>query len=570
MTNLHTPKKNGVPEPLNASANHLSATNNSTMLLSPGSSSMILGNSTSPSSPHSAKIAVRNQLLAAVDIVRSLLHQLRVGAVDHLAGLPPLSPHLIEECLDGVVEWIENTETYETISELDIRDAIVKLDDEMNSCGVTLYLEALTRIAREEYKVVLQDFCNWLQTTQHKTGNDQPLNEPERAIMTDFAEVEIRWADNEANIIASRQELEDRTLAMKEMRNTYAEELAQNESVRGIRENLSDGSVARRRQLFKHVANRAAMLRHVPKEHLSSRQRRDSRDTANAVMHWIDENKFEEGLLEELADHLQRVCETARVVSAAADNVARKNELDQLLSFIRSCITARPEIMESLGEDALQGLAFVVGKSEHWLEEHPNPSIAALEKFIEGLRLACRKYGLSCPAAEDAVVPPPSVVVGTSTKTVEHEKKAEDVVDNKTEAGAQQQAAPSSDRITGQNTHAVPEPTAEERAAAVAKVVVAKDPLLITHVACTILEELFVLRVACKAAGASSFIARHISPLQVEVEHVLQDELALVDGAAALLRRYRAVLKAASDAKLRVPSSCWTHVLPFDDVELAD
>lgn len=359
--------------------------------------------------------------------------------------------------------------------------------------------------------------------------------------MTDFAAIELLWANNEAHITCSRQEFLERTLALSELRNEHAEKLARNTSVLGIRSALSDGSECRRRQLFKHVANRAAMLRRVPKEHLSSRQRRDSRDTANAVMAWIDENAVG-GTIEDLAEHLQRVCETALVVSAAADTVARRNELSELLAFIESCITVRREIMESLGADSLQGLAFVVGKSKFWLEEHPNPTIAALEKFIEGLRLACQRYGLSCPAVDEPVLPP---------------------------SGAVADPSPSCNRVV--NTNKTDELQQKAASEVAAKVIIAHDPLLITHVACAILEELLVLRVACRTASATSFIARHIAPLQVEVEHVLSDELALQDGAAALLKRYKAVLHAAAtEANLRVPSSCWTRVLPFDEVELVD
>lgn len=478
----------------------------------------------SPTSPASSLVAARNRLFAYMDEVRSMLN--RAHEYEN-RGLPEVYRVAVEDTLDGVVRYVDQDEP----TEVDLSVTLERLQEEMTACGVTMYLEMMLKDARTMYQEQLESFLSWLNTTRHKSGSDQPLTEAQRTIMTDFAELERRWAEREDSICAPRRDFAERAQMIRELRNDDIERRETDERIAAVLDNSVDarGLMARRKQLFKHVGNRAAMLRATPKENLSMKQRRDCKHIATSVMAWIDEN-YLEGSIEDLADQLQRVCETTQETAAAADIVARRNELTELLDFIRSSITVHREVIDTLGPDRCEALAFMVSKAEHWLETHSQPSIQTLEKFVESLRLGASKYGLSPPTMDGPVAPPPR-----------HGASASEATRQVSSSGAPPRAAPG-------------------------------ETLYVVNVACTIAEELAALRVACVSAGAAAFIARRIAPLQLEVQGLLDDPLALSDGAGALLGRYKSVLCAVkTEAPLvEMPASCWTRVMPFDDVELTD
>jgi hypothetical protein len=498
--------------------------------------SATLLNSTSPSSPASSRVQMRNIVCEYVDEVVALLEHLY--EFDD-ASLPYIYPQAVRDTLDGVVSWMDT----EDPPEMEIRHALERLEDEMATCGVALYLEVQAKETRKRYRTTLDAFVEWLHATQHKTGADQPLTEAERVIMTDLAEVERRWANRAETAIAPRREFVERIVTLQQLRNDDIEVRRSNEMLAAIE--LNDGTVDRRRRLYEHVARRAAMLRATPKDNLSLKQRRDCKTIATSVMGWIDEHRDDPNCIDELADQLHRVCETAQETSAAADIVARRNEVLELLDFLRSSLMC-PPICDALGPDRTEALGFVVGKSEAWLEEHSNPTIQTLEKFIESLRLAASKYGLSPPTLDDPVPPPP----GSSDLPA------------RTASNSATPVKGSSGDIGGPTPHQVADKIRSE-ADFVEKV-------LVMNIACVLLEELQILRVACAAGDAAAFIARRIAPLQLEVEDVLHDPMAMKDGAAPLLGRYRSLLVAVKhDApRVQVPPSCWAHVLPFENVEL--
>jgi hypothetical protein len=257
------------------------------------------------------------------------------------------------------------------------------------------------------------------------------------------------------------------------------------------------------------------MLRHVPRDNLSVRQLRDIKDIVRQVLDFIDEH--DECTPEELFAQLSRVKKTAMSVSAAADLINRRNELDEIMAYARSSISLRPEVMESLGEDNIEGIGFLLEKTQSWLEDHPNPTIMTLERFIESLRLSLSRYGLCC------VVDPRSA------------------------------------------------PTPGKGEAPLAMSPASRSKLLAIDIACAIMEQLQVLRVACVAAGAQAFVGRRIAPLQVEVADLLSDESTHRDGAADLMRQYKALLKAVMpEVGIRPPSSCWMQVLQLEEPEAED
>jgi hypothetical protein len=472
-------------------------------------------------SPQSMKVRARNELVEYIVSVRSLMHDvqtLRPGSEDDFAtnnGLPPLAMSAVDDVLLGVEEYIamaaeEATENAERISEV-----FAQLRIEMDACGVSLYMEVRAADARKKYLAALTSLDAWLASTRWKTGTEQPLpDEFERNLMDDVVAVEKEWAQREDSISAPAVEFTSRTRALLELRNAEYERRQKDELIAGIRDSLGDGLVQRRKQLMKHVANRATMLRHTPKDNLSVRQRRDLKDVATQVLDWLDSH--DSCSAEELFAQLCRVNKTAMTVSAAADIVNRRNELEQLIAEIRSSITCKPDVMDSLGEDNIEGIAFVLDKTQAWLEEHPNPTIMTLERFIDSLRMSVYRYGLSC-VVDPSSAPSPA----------------------KGEAPAMSPAS--------------------------------RAKLLAIDVACAMIEQLQVLRVACASAGAQSFIARRIAPLQVEVADVLADRSTHRDGAAELLRQYKAVVKAVvPEVGIRAPSSCWTQVLQLVEPESED
>lgn len=491
--------------------------------------STTLLSTTSPSSPASNKIIMRNVIHEYIDEVVALLEHLYEFTDP---GLPYIYPQAVKDTMDGVVKWMNE----EDQPEMALRVALGQLEDEMAACGVALYLELQTKEARKKYRLVLETFTNWLTQSKHKTGTDQPLTESERFIMTDYVDVETRWASRPEVAVAPRREFVERIRTIQQLRNDEAEEKLQDEMLAALA--LNDGQTARRRRLYEHVGRRAAMLRSTPKDNLSLKQRRDCKSISTGVMTWIDEHRDDPETIDELADQLQRVCETSQETSAAADIVARRNEVLEMLDFLRSSLMC-PPICDALGADRTEALAFIVGKSESWLEEHSNPTIQTLEKFVESLRLSASKYGLSPPTIDAPVAHPPGSDI------------AVDAYVNNLVGG----------------------PTPHQTAAKIRDAsAVHAEQVLVMNIACVLMEELQVLRVACAAGDASAFIARRIAPLQLEVEDVLNDPLAMKDGAAPLLRRYKLLLQAVRQeaTKVQVPPSCWAHVLPFENVELDD
>jgi hypothetical protein len=492
--------------------------------------STTLLSATSPLSPASNKIIMRNVIHEYIDEVVALLEHLYEFKDP---GLPYIYPQAVRDTLDGVIAWMNE----EDQPEIALRLALERLEEEMASCGVALYLELQTKEARKNYRIALENFTEWLHQKQHKTGADQPLTDAERFVMTDFVEVERRWASRADTALAPRREFAERIRTIQQLRNDEAESKLQDDMLAAL--SLNDGLAARRRRLYEHVGRRAAMLRSTPKDNLSLKQRRDCKTIASAVMLWIDEHRDDPATIDELADQLQRVCETSQETSAAADIVARRNEVMEMLDFLRSSLMC-PPICEALGADRAEALSFIVGKSEGWLEDHPNPTIQTLEKFVESLRLAASKYGLSPPTVDAPVPLPPGSELTTETAV--------------TSAG-------------------VGGPTPHQTAATIRNAsAVYAEQVLVMNIACVLLEELQVLRVACAAGDASAFIARRIAPIQLEVEDVLHDPMAMKDGAAPLLRRYKVLLQSVrvEAAKVQVPPSCWAHVLPFETVELED
>ncbi|CUF34164.1 Hypothetical protein, putative [Bodo saltans] len=495
--------------------------------------STTLLSTTSPSSPASNKIIMRNVIHEYIDEVVALLEHLYEFTDP---GLPYIYPQAVRDTMDGVISWM-NEEDHPEIS---LRLALERLEEEMASCGVALYLELQTKEARKNYRIALENFTEWLHQKQHKTGSDQPLTEAERFIMTDYAEVERRWASRADTAVAPRREFAERIRTIQQLRNDEAEGKLQDDMLAAL--SLNDGLAARRRRLYEHVGRRAAMLRSTPKDNLSLKQRRDCKSISTGVMVWIDEHRDDPTTLDELADQLQRVCETSQETSAAADIVARRNEVLEMLDFLRSSLMC-PPICDALGPDRTEALSFIVGKSESWLEEHSNPTIQTLEKFVESLRLSASKYGLSPPTIDAPVpLPPGSDLSGGATD------------DSTTKSS-----------VGGPTPHQTASKIRDASA-------VYAEQVLAMNIACVLLEELQVLRVACAAGDAAAFIARRIAPLQLEVEDVLNDPMAMKDGAAPLLRRYKLLLQAVRTdaAKVQVPPSCWAHVLPFETVELED
>ena len=502
--------------------NNFSSPVRSDRAMSPSDMSSV-GSPVLSTSPQSRKVRARNEIAEYVTDIRTLLHEVqtaRPGSSDDLAqrhGLPPLAISAIDDVLLGVEEYIEGVLDDATENAERLADVLEQLRCEMDACGVSLYTEVSAAEARKRYLVALGELDDWLNRTRWKTGSEQPLTEFERSVIDDLVAMEKEWAGREDHITAPWKEFTARTRALVDVRNADAERRQSNDLLAAIRDQMGDGLVQRRKQLVKHIANRATALRHTPKENLSVRQRRDARDVATKTLEWLDTNG-DSASAEELFSQLSRVNQTAMTVTAAADIVNRRNELENLMMEIRSSITTKTEIMESLGEDNIEGLSFVLDKAQAWLEDHVNPGIQTLERFVESLRLSAYRYGLSC------VVNPSS--------------------------------APSPAKESANDTHMSPASRAK---------------LLAIDVACAMIEQLQILRVSCVAAGAQSFIASRIAPLQVEVADVLADRNAQRDGAAQLLREYKALLKAVQpEVGIRVPSSCWTQVLQLDEPELDD
>ena len=493
------------------------ALNNSATL--GATSSSVLAGDKSPSSPASARQFARNVLSGYIDEVRSFVRRLHELDPIALESIPKFEPVAVEECLDSADALMQREEDAGEQVYKDILDALV---GEMDAAGVTLGLEILTKDARDAYLRHLLDFVKWISESKFKTGADQPLTEFERFVMEDFAAEEKLWVERADHITASRREFEEKLTAIRELRNAGKEERQRNEQLAGILDTLDDGTAARRKQMFRHVARRAAALRHLPKDNLSSRQRKQCRTIASSVLDWIDAH-YDDGTIEELASQLSRVTESSLSASAASDFIARRNEVGRILDYMKMCLTHYKEVRESLGEDSVEGLWFIIQKVEFWLAENASPSLNTLEKLVESLRLASSRYGLPIPPT-DAPVPSPTAHEGV----------------NGGEVFKTGTVAPEASR----------------------------QAIQLVDVACIIIEELQVLRVACVSGGASAFVARRVAPLQYEVNSLLEEGSEITDGAGPLLRRYKELLMLVPrETGVRVPASCWAHVLELDECE---